>query len=207
MRRWVAILVVIAFAVVGVRLSLPWMGRRLIRSDSLKPADAIVVLGALRLERAIEAGKLYQEGWAPRVLLLRPPDVVRDRLRQQLGLNFPSYLDIQRDVLLQMHVPASAIAPSPNTQDSTRQEATATAAWARQLGFRRIIVVTSPYHTARAGHLFDGSMKGFCEVIVHPDRYEYANPDRWWAVFPDRSDVALEYLKRVYAVYQYSFGS
>ena len=199
-RRLFALIVVLAIVVVAIRLSMPWMGRRLMRSDPLKHSDAIVVLGSQQLERSIEAATLYQEGWAPRIIILRPPDVVRDKLKQQLGLQVPTYLDIQRDVLLQMHVPASAIALSPHTQDSTRHEATATADYARQNGFHRIIVVTSPYHTGRAGSLFDRANRGTGEVIMHPDRYESPNPDQWWIQYPDRSDVVFEYLKRVYAL-------
>jgi hypothetical protein len=36
---------------------------------------------------------------------------------------------------------------------------------------------------------------------VHPDRFESPDPDRWWIAFPDRSDVVVEYLKRIYALF------
>jgi len=179
---------------------MPWMARRLIRSDTLKPADAIVVLGAMRIERTIEAGTLYREGWAPRVYLLRPPDLIDAPLERRLGIHIPAYLDIQADVLRQMQVPASAIGSPADPEDSTRAEAEACAVYARKNGFRRIIVVTSPYHTTRARATFVRAMKGSCDVIMRADRYEPADTDRWWTAFPDRYDVVTEYLKRVYAL-------
>ena len=201
MRRLLGILVFLALAVVGVRLSMPYMAKRLMRSDPLERADLIVVLGSSRLERTLEAGKLYQEGWAPRILLLRPPDEVRDSVRGQFGIHVPVFLDIQESVLDQMHVPPAAVTASPHTQDSTRAEALATAAYARQHGYRRIIIVTSPYHTVRAGALVERAARGSCQVIVHSDRFEEIDPNHWWLRYPERYDVVREYMSRVYALF------
>jgi len=179
---------------------MPFMARRLIRTDPPVRADIIVVLGSFRLERTLEAGMLFREGWAPRILLLRPPDLVRDSVRQQLGIHVPVFLDIQKDALAQMGVPAAVILDSPETQDSTLTEAAAVAEFARQQGFKRVIVVTSPYHTGRAGSTFDAAAKGAFQVVIRPDRYEDVDPDRWWRRFPDRTDVTLEYLKTLHAL-------
>ena len=186
--------------VIAGRLLMPFMGQRLIRSEALRRSDAIVVLASMRLERTFEAAALYREGWAPSIILMRAPDLVRDRLREQLHIRVPVYLDLQKDVLRQLGVPASAIEASPGLQESTRQEAAAISAIARQRGLRRVIVVTSPYHTARAGGLVDRAAGGSFEVIVHPDRYEPVAPNRWWVQFPDKYDVVYEYLNRAYAL-------
>ena len=191
---------VVAVAVVAVRLSMPFMARRLIRADTLQKSDVIVVLGSNRAERTIEAAMLYRDGWAPKVLLLRPPDLMRDSLRQKLGQHFPVFLDIQQDLLRQMQVPPSAIIVSRRTVNSTISESQEFVDEAREEKWRRIIVVTSPYHTTRAGSLFERALDGSCEVIVRPDRYESANPDRWWLQVPDRYDVVTEYLSRIYAL-------
>src|SRR5581483_5007936 len=153
---------------------MPFMARRLIRADPLQRSDLIVVLGSFRIERTLEAAALYREGWAPAIMLLRPPDLMRDGLRQQLHIRVPVYLDVQIDVLRQLGVMPSAMEPSPGVQDSTRDEAAAIAALARRRGYRRIIVVTSPYHTARAGTLFDRAAAGSVEITMRPDRYEPA---------------------------------
>src|SRR5262245_34220222 len=85
------LMVIGAVAAAALWLSMPIMAGRLLRSDPLQKADVIVVLGSARYERTLEAGMLYREGWAPRVLLLRPPDLVRDSLRQKLGLRVPVF--------------------------------------------------------------------------------------------------------------------
>jgi len=179
---------------------MPFMARRLIRADPLLKADVIVVLGSNRSERTLEAGMLYREGWAPRILLLRPPDVMRDSLRQQLGLNVPVYVEIQQDLLRQMKIPQSAIVLSARRPDSTRNEAAAVGADARQYGWQHVIVVTSPYHTGRAGALFDRALPGSCRAIMRPDRFETVDPNEWWLSYPDRYDVVNEYLSRIYAL-------
>ena len=200
-RRFIYIVLGLALLIVAGWLLMPFMARRLIRSDRLDRADLIVVPGSMRLERTLEAGMLYREGWAPRIMLLRPPDIVRDSLSAQLGVRVPLFIDIQKDALLQMHVPLSAIEISPKTRDSTHGEAELLASYVRQSGYRKIIIVTSPYHTARAGSLFENAARGSCQFVVHPDRYEPIDPDRWWLHFPDRTDVVLEYLKRIYALF------
>jgi uncharacterized SAM-binding protein YcdF (DUF218 family) len=198
-RTLFTLIVIVAIAAIGGRLLAPSMAKALMRSDPLKHADVIVVLGSERLERTIEAGTLYREGWAPKILLMRPADLLRDSIREQMKLRIPVFLDVQEDLLNQMHVPRAAVFVSSDTAESTHDEALSAASVARQNHYRRIIVVTSPYHTARAGELFDRASHGSFEVIVHPDRYEPALPGEWWRRFPDRSDVVNEYLKRVYA--------
>jgi uncharacterized SAM-binding protein YcdF (DUF218 family) len=197
-RRLLFAILVLAIVVVAVRLSMPYMARRLVRTDPLRHSDLIVVLGSYRLERTLEAGMLVHEGWARRILLLRGPDLIRDSLRRQLEIRVPVYADIQRDALVQMGVASSAIVDSPGVQDSTRSEAVAVAGYVRQNGYRSVIVVTSPYHTARARRLLVNAAGGSFQVTMRADRFETIDPDSWWRRFPDRSDVTLEYLKIVY---------
>jgi uncharacterized SAM-binding protein YcdF (DUF218 family) len=199
-RRILFGLIVIAAFIIGIRIAMPFIGQRLVRSDPLVHSDLIVVLGSFQLDRTLEAGMLYREGWAPRIMLLRAPDVVRDSLQKQLGIRVPVFVDIQRDALRQMGVPANAILESSDTQESTRTEAEAVADYAREHGLKRLMIVTSAYHTGRAGSLFDRAAAKAFEVVVRPTRYEHPYPDRWWRHHSDRSDVVLEYLKTVHGL-------
>jgi uncharacterized SAM-binding protein YcdF (DUF218 family) len=200
LRRIFLAIVLIAALAVGIRLAAPFLGHRLIRSDRLAHSDLIVVLGSFQLDRTLEAGMLHRERWAPQIMLLRTPDLVRDRIQKELGIHVPVFVDIQRDALRQMGVPAKAILESPHTQDSTRTEAEAVADYAREHGHKRLIVVTSAYHTGRAGSLFDRAAAKAFQVVVRPTRYEHPDPDHWWGRFPDRTDVVLEYLKTAYGL-------
>ncbi len=180
---------------------MPYIGRRLIRTDDLARADMLVVLSSYRIERTLEAGTLFREGWSSRILLLRSADVANNGTLRRLGIRVPVFFDIQKQALAQMGVSAAAIIETP-MQDTTRAEADYVSAYARRMHVRRIIVVTSPYHTGRAGRFFRNRAGDSFEVIMRADRYEAVDPNRWWRHAGDRSDVVLEYLKTLYA-----FGS
>lgn len=198
LRRIAIVAIVLVVAGAGVRLAMPFAARRLIRTDRLVHSDMIIVLASCRLERTVEAGVLFREGWSPRIMLLREPDLIRDQVRQQLGIHVPVFLDIQRDALQQMGVPRGDILESPHVQDTTRSEAAAVAEYAKEQGYRRLIIVTSPYHTGRAGSLFDAAASRSFQVIMRPSRYESVDPSVWWRRPSDRTDVVMEYLKTLH---------
>jgi uncharacterized SAM-binding protein YcdF (DUF218 family) len=46
---------------------------------------------------------------------------------------------------------------------------------------RRIIVVTSPFHTARSALIFKRALRDLgTEVLARPASYEDFEPDSWW---------------------------
>jgi len=198
--RRLASAAILALALAGALVTaMRYASRPLIRTDPLAPADAIVVLGSYRLERTLEAGTLFREGWAKRILLMRSPDISSSNVLSRVHVKVPVWLDIQKDALHQMAVPASAILQSP-TQDTTISESRYVAHFVRLQKYKRIIVVTSPYHTARAGRFFRKAAGNSFEVIMRADRYEPADPDHWWRHSGDRSDVVTEYMKSIYAI-------
>ena len=199
--RFLAIAVLVgAGLALGARLAMPLAARALIRSDPLAHADMIVVLSSYRLERTLEAGTLFREGWSGRVLLLRSPDAVNRDLLRSLHVRFADLADIQRDILAQMGVPAAAVIESPAEFGTTKAEAHFVAELARRQRCRRIIVVTSPYHTSRAGRYFRKEAGKSFTVVMRPNRYERIDPDHWWRRPVDRYDVVFEYLKLGYGL-------
>jgi uncharacterized SAM-binding protein YcdF (DUF218 family) len=131
---------------------------------------------------------------------MHPPDTPPRSMLDALGVHTTSFYDNQRMALQQMGVPSTAIFDSDQKQLSTRDEARYIMSYARARGFQRIIVVTSPYHTRRAGSMITRLAGRSPAVVMRADRYERVDPDRWWRLPADRSDVVLEYLKTVYAV-------
>ena len=181
-------------------MAMPHIGSVLIRSDRLARADMIVVLGSHRAQRTVEAGTLFKEGWSGRILLLRSPgDLNRPALRR-MGIHMPVWIDVQKDVLMQMGVPSSAIAESSVELGNTREEAEYIGQEARRGGMSRVIVVTSPYHTRRAGSYVRRAAGPSVEVLMRANRYERVDPDHWWQRPIDRSDVVFEYMKRIYGL-------
>lgn len=161
-------------------LAAPRLGAWLVVQDPLQKADAIFVLGGTLFERPLEAVDLYQEGWAPRILLMRQiADYGEDELARR-GVAFQREIDVQLDVLTKLGVPRAAIEVLP-PQDSTRDEADALRTAALANHWTRVIVVTSKQHTRRARLVVNRRMAGFAtQVIVRPSRYDRADVDAWW---------------------------
>jgi uncharacterized SAM-binding protein YcdF (DUF218 family) len=191
----------VAVAIVVVALAagaafLRGAGRFLAIDDDLVHSDAIVVLGGARVERWLEAVDLYRAGWATHIVLspgrIDPAEV---RLREA-GVRFPAEADLIRDAMVQMQVPASAIIILPASLDNTAQEATSVRQSAVPAGWRRLIVVTSKYHTRRARFAFERAFQGTATTIrVRGTRYDPATPDRWWTARGDVRWVTSELQK------------
>lgn len=178
---------VAAFAAVALTACfLPFAGRYLVVEDPLERSDAIVVLAGARVERWLEAADLYRSQWAPRIVL--SPGRL-ENAEQQLrtrGVRFPTEAELARDALVQMGIPAGAIDILPGSVDNTAQEAEAAHAALAAAGWRRLIVVTSKYHTRRVSFAFDREFRGSgTQIVMRASRYDEAIPERWWT---DRAD-------------------
>ena len=176
-----ALRLLIILIVVGMLLFLPFAGRFLDHDDPLQKADLIFVLAGARVERWLEGADLYKEGWAPK-LVMSPGmmDPVEAQLRER-GISFPREGDLVRDAVLALGVPADAITVLPGAVDNTAQEAAALQRMLPRDQLRRLIVVTSRYHTRRTGFAFRRQFKNTeVEIIVRGSRYSTVNPSRWW---------------------------
>jgi uncharacterized SAM-binding protein YcdF (DUF218 family) len=99
-------------------------------------ADALVVLGGGSDERPTRAAELFQSGAAPRIIVSGAGDSEQNK-----------------QVLVSKGVPASAIEIERKSR-TTRQNAQFSIPLLRALGARRVIVVTTWYHSRRAFHAF-----------------------------------------------------
>ena len=73
-------------------------GRWLDREDPLSRADIIFVLGGGMPQRAVEAGKVFAQGYAPEVWCSRPDSPVDDLDR--LGIHYVGEEDYTRQILV-----------------------------------------------------------------------------------------------------------
>lgn len=173
-------------------------GRALQHEDPLRRADAIFVLAGTRAERPLEAVDLYREGYAPWIVLSPGrPEPSEIRLARQ-GIRFPSESALIRDVMVQLGVPASAIIVEGSTLDNTAQEATLLRTLSRDRGWRTVIIVTSKYHTRRAGFAFHRALKGTgVEPVIRATRYDMSDPAHWWRSRGDIRFAGSEWQKLV----------
>lgn len=196
-RRWLIALASIAAACVLLWLLraqlLTASARYLSVHDPLRRADAIFVFGGDPDIRPYAAAELYRRGWAPRVLV---PAMETGRLASA-GL-MPSQTQLFLRVLKMEGVPDSAVQvlPLPGGTSSTTEDAEAFRAWARRTGARRVIAVTTTYHTRRARFALRRALEGTgVEVVMHgaPTR-GYTERD-WWQSESGLTTYFNEYLK------------
>lgn len=188
----------VAVAVVAALCWFPFAGRYLVAENTLEHADVIVVLAGARVERWLEAVDLYNEGWAPRIVMSPGRLEEAEAILHQRGIRFPSEAEVARDTMLQMKVPAAAMTIMPRDVDNTAQEATEVREMARANGWSRIIVVTSKYHTRRAGYAFRREFRGTpVAIIMHASRYDVVNAKRWWTDRAEFREVTYELQKLI----------
>ena len=174
----------------------PRVGPYLVVDTVSGPADAVVVLAGTRTERWLEAVDLYKEKAAPRILLSSGYiEAAESRLRER-GIRYPREVDLNREAMIQLGVPAQAIETFPNTVDNTAAEAAVARQIATSHGWRRLIVVTSKYHTRRTLFAFEREFDGTgVRIEVRGTRHEQSRPDEWWKHRPDVRFVISEVIK------------
>jgi len=124
----------------------PWLAKDLVRRDTLRPTDAVFVLGSKvqldgeltgeAMSRLLHGLELLQQGLAPRLVLseLPPP--------------FPSHSEASRRLMDGLGMKQEII--SVGETSSTRTEALAVEALFADRGWKQLLVVTSPVHSRRA---------------------------------------------------------
>ena len=165
--------------------------------DDVAPADLIVVLPSDVTTRPFRAAQLYRRGLAPRVVVPR----VADGPAVRMGL-MPNPTDVIVGILKREGVPASAITvlgDAPVT--STADEARAVRNHLLEHPARRLLLVTSDYHTRRARFAFRRALSGLgVEVLAVGAPHDTFGDRDWW-----RSESGLvayfeEYVKLLYYV-------
>jgi uncharacterized SAM-binding protein YcdF (DUF218 family) len=157
------------------------VGSFLYAEDMLQRADAIFSLAGTRMERQLEAADLYREGWAPLVVLPdKWPDQGIEALRTR-GITLPSDSEVARDTLIRLGVPETAILIPPVRHDNTAHEAYTLRSLASARRWKRVIVVSSKYHTRRAGMAMRRELdEAGVEVVMRGSRYDAEDPAHWW---------------------------
>ena len=160
------------------------LGAYLDKSGPPEKADAVFVLaGDATGNRILKGAELVREGYAPRVVVSGPA-----------GMYGYHESDLAIPFAVKAGYPASEFVPFPNDAHSTREEAAAAAEELRSLGAHRVLLVTSLYHTRRAGALFRAAAPDLTFIVVSaPDQYFTA--DGWWHDREARKIFLLEWTK------------
>lgn len=193
-----AILALLGLTVLAALWLLNYGGRYLQHEDRLQKADAIFVLAGTRLERPFEAMDLYKEGYAPLIVLSPGRPEAGEALLRQRGIRFPSEVELERDALVQLGIPEAAIIATNGYVDNTSQEANLLRAMVKTHHWKRVIIVTSKYHTRRAAFAFRRGLEGTgAEGVMRATRYDRSDPARWWRNRGDFRFASSEWQKLI----------
>lgn len=192
----------LAYVVLGVCVwsLVAWAASRalIVESNARCDVDAIIVLAGADSyrARAARAAELYAEGCAPFVVL------TNDGMRggwSQTEQRTLMYVERARRELQRAGVPQERIIILPKVMSGTHDEAIHVRDEAERRGWRRLMIVTSPYHTRRARWSFRRAFDGSgTEVYCQSARFDDDAPAVWWLDAKGWRDVAGEYVKFAY---------
>lgn len=164
---------------------LPGIGRFLVLDEQPHHADAVVVLKTEDqgyYPRLVEAARLYNEGKAGRIVINgNRKDAVLKRLEARGFDRGCPWYDEYSKILQFLGVPADRIM-TVSVEDAydTISEARGVMPLLIQNGMRRVIVVTSKYHTRRSGHIWKQLYGKDLDITIAAAREDEFDPDRWW---------------------------
>ena len=177
------------------------VGSLLIQEDSPAEVDAIFVLSGAPEERAKAAAALYRQDYSKNIIAtgsLIPPilDVLDTTLTEA---------ELTRAALLKEGVDTLAIEVM-NQGTSTFEESDIILGYAQSRNYRRIIIVSSKFHTRRIQRVFRNKFDqaGLTIFVVgadpDPERYKIGN---WWNSEEGLIFVNNEYMKHLYYLWKY----
>jgi uncharacterized SAM-binding protein YcdF (DUF218 family) len=162
------------------------LGNFLVKAGPPQKADAIVVLAGDGFgRRIVTAADLVKQGYAPQALVSGPNG------------NYGNHeCDLAIPFAVKAGYPESYFVHVEHSGRSTEAEARAVAEKLRAMGAKRVILVTSDYHTRRAGKIFRKAAPDFeFFVVAAPDEFFDAN--NWWRNREASKIFLLEWMKTV----------
>lgn len=183
---WAAPVVLLAAIVAFYPYLLRAAGRFLNSSEPPAPADAVVVLaGDAHGNRIMKGCDLVRQGYAP-IALVSGPSGNYGYHESELAIAFA----------VKQGCRPEWFAAVPNQCKSTRDEAVMFNSELRRRGVRQYLLVTSTYHTRRAGRLFRTEIPGLGVRVVAARDVEF-DPDTWWHSREARKIFVFEWIKTV----------
>jgi len=188
-RLFLLFLLLVLLAWFSRGLWFPVLAHVLVHDDGPAKADIGVVLGGDDTgDRILRAGELVRAGYIPLVLV-----------------SGPEYYDThESDAEIQMAIhkgfPAAWFEAVPNSSRSTRDESVLFLKLLRARGVHSFLLITSNYHTARAGRIFRATIRAAGDeitlrTVAAPNRY--FDEKNWWHDREGLKMVFMEWSKTI----------
>ncbi len=163
------------------------LGNDLIEDDGVQKAQAAVVLGGdANGVRILKAAQLAQAGYIPYILVDSPKTLTGGEADEAIpyaeSRGFPATLF--RPV------------PFPKNVNSTRSEADFVGKKLKAEGVRKILLVTSNFHTHRAAYLFRKENPGLIVIAIPAADPDFI-PNSWWTYRDGQKTFVMEWMKTV----------
>ena len=166
------VLVLLCFLIYVVRAPLLRVaGNFWITPQPPAASDVIVILSDddFTADRASRAAELYHAGWAPKIV------ASGRRLRP-----YASIAELMQKDLEARGVPGKAIIAYPHDAVDTLIELTDIRGFVQQHGWKRVMIVTSNFHTRRTRYLCRHIFPADIKVLVESAPDVNYDPDSWW---------------------------
>ena len=203
----------VGFALVGIfcllllfhKPILRGAGELLVVSDPLVKADAIAVLSGNGAVRGARAAELFHQGWAPKILVTKEGFPHREMEWKRYGVVVLETDTATVGVLRYLGVPDSDMSVVDGYNESTIQEAGRYLHYAQTHGMKRLILVTSNFHTRRSRLTFSRVFRGSnIDIRMEAAATEWEfNPVDWWTRRLDSKIFFLEFQKLIYYCLRY----
>ena len=163
-------------------------------SDIVGRADAVAIFGGGLSVRPFAADEYYRKGLTRKILVSN----VSLNKAEMLGVA-PSHTNLNRNVLIKLGVPETAIETFGSGLSNTYQEAVALREWAMRTHARSIIVPTENFTSRRVHWVLEHEFAGTGIQIQVPalDDPDYSVSD-WWTSEKAITEFQNEVLKYVY---------
>lgn len=168
------------------------VGRWLVVEDPLAKVRAIVVLSGRMPVRAIEAAKLYRQGYSREVWITQPAEPGASL--KAMGIAYEGEEVYSARVLLHEGVPREAIHVLEPLIVNTADEVRVISAALAEEKDRSVILVTSKSHTRRVRLLWQKLAPRNCRGLVRAAGEDPFDPGHWWRSSGDALDVVREVL-------------
>ena len=192
--RWVALALLVVVLWLSRGSWLPLLSTFLDVSQSPRQADFIVLLGGGKANRAQAAVDLYQQGFAPRVIISGGP-------LYRYGIECSTAL-LTLDDVQRMGLPADVVLLSDEAT-STWDETQQLLALLEQEGALSALIVTDPVHTRRTRATYRKLQTTQAIELTFVAAEATFPTHRWWQSEEGLIAVQNEYIKLAYYLLDY----
>jgi uncharacterized SAM-binding protein YcdF (DUF218 family) len=168
------------------------VGRWLVAEDPLRKADAIAVLSGRMPDRALEAARVYKQGYASRVWLTHSTEPGAEL--EQFSIPYVGEEFYDKQILIHEGVPADAIKIVDPPIANTADEMNTIGGALRKENLNSVIIVTSKVHTRRVKALWKHLSAHDGLAVIHGVSDDSFDPAHWWRTTDDALDVVRELL-------------